>query len=296
MFLAAWGMRELEEDDKRWYEMTIPGTGRATDIRPFNPFAVYFMVGEMLKRSRKGTLFAMDPGDIIRGIAGVNIRAGLGLFAMDRLIQGLGDLARDGKILQALKQAGGELLSGLLVPFRTLTDLYAQYDPDFQIVRESRSRPLLGPALGQFGQGEPLYSPTGREPVRREAPALRQITGLTLRPEKNAAERELDRFQFSRQEILPSTGNPEADNLIAKHLGPLVENRLAPAVKGLKYRSRTDAEKMNLLRDALGDLREVAVKQAKKEKPDLFRQIRIERLPSRQRFLLEERRESAGVR
>ena len=301
MFLAAWVARESQPDENRWNEVSAPGMG-TVDIRPFNPFAAYFFVGELAKRARQGTLYKIDSADIIRGIASANVRGGLGLFALDKAVQGLGDLAKTGKLKEALQSAGGELLSGLLVPLRTLTDLYAQFDPEAQISRERREEPLLGPAKAQIPPAalravgaevpEPVYSPTRAEPLKREQPALRQATGLTVVSEKNPLERELDRFQFDRREILgPSTGDPRADNLLAKHMGSLAEERLVPYVATGDYQRLSDAEKMNVLRKRLSAIRAIARGRARREEPEVFKEIKEERRPARERLLREERRE-----
>ena len=288
MVVAAWLVREGQDDSNRWYEVDAPGVG-TVDIRPFNPFATYLFVGELAKRTRQGTLYKIQPEDVIRGIASANVKAGLGFFAADKIVQGLSQIAKPGKIKETLQAAGGELLSGLAVSLRTLTDLYAQFDPEWQIVRERRAEPLFGPLKAQFGVGEPLYLPTRAAPLKREAPALRQATGLTVVSEKNAAEKELDRLQFQRNEILPSTGNPEADNLIAKHMGPLTEVRLVPFVESERYRRMTDAEKMDALAKRLRPIRMIARARARAEDRQLFREVKEERVPGRRRLLLEER-------
>ena len=288
--LAAWAVREGQDDDKRWYEVEAPGVG-TVDIRPFNPFASYFFVGEIIKRARAGTLYKIESADLIRGIASANVRGGLGLFALDKVVQGLGQLAQTGRLADAMKSAGGEIISGLLVPLRTLTDLYAEYDPEFAVTRERREEPLLGPAKAQFGVGEPLYRPTRAAPERREATGLRQTTGLTVVSEKNALERELDRFQFTRQEILPSTGVPEADNLLAKHMGQLAEERIVPQIGQPFYTEMRPGAQQDWLRRRLGTIRSLARIRARAEARDLFGEVKQRREPARRRLMLEERRQ-----
>lgn len=289
LLVAAWLAREAQPDGNRWYEVDAPGLG-TVDLRPFNPFAAYFFLGELAKRTRAGTRYKIDAQDLIRGIASANVRGGLGLFALDKMVQGLGELSKTGKLGEALQSAGGELLSGLLVPLRTLTDLYAEFDPNLQIVRERRAEPLLGPAQAQFGIGEPVYLPTRAAPQRREAPLLRQTTGLTLVSDKNPLEQELDRFQFDRREIQgPSTGDPVADNLIAKHMGPLAEARLVPFVQSAEYRILSDAARMNALRLRLESIRGAAKTQAMREDFERFRALEEARRPARERLLRQER-------
>ena len=291
LLLASWLAREMQPDENKWYEVSVPGTG-LTDIRPFNPFASYFFLGEVAKRARTNTLYRIDSGDLIRGIASANVRGGLGLFALDKIVQGLGQLAKPQQWADAVKGAGGELLSGLLVPLRTLTDLYAQFDPEWQVVRERRAEPLLGPVKAQFGVGEPQYLPTRAEPQKRREPLLRQTTGITKVAEKNALEVELDRFQFNRGEVQgPSLGDPEADNLLAKYMGQLAEEHLVPYVQSAAYQNLSDAERMHVLRQRLSLLRVRAKAGATRENPDLFQAIKEERRPARERLFRQERQQ-----
>jgi hypothetical protein len=64
---------------------------------------------------------------------------------------------------------------------------------------------------------------------------LRRLTGVSISALQNAADRELDRFGVTRPEILPGQGDPKADRLVAKYMGPLVKKVVVPFIEGKRY-------------------------------------------------------------
>jgi hypothetical protein len=124
--------------------------------------------------------------------------------------------------------------------------------------------------------------------IERESPLLRQLTGLTLYSPKNPAEKELDRLGFKRSEIQPGMGDPQADRLVAKYLGPLVERTIGQIATGSGWQDRSDAEKGVILQGVLRRLRQSAIAQARGEAPELFGRLKYEDRPKRQRALIEE--------
>jgi hypothetical protein len=83
--------------------------------------------------------------------------------------------------------------------------------------------------------------------IERESPLLRQLSSLTLISPKNLAEKELDRLGFKRSEIQPGMGDPQADRLVAKYMGPLVEKVIGQIVTGAGWQDRSDAERAVIL-------------------------------------------------
>jgi hypothetical protein len=193
---------------------------------------------------------------------------------------------------EVVKGVGGQALGGLAMPLQTLTDAFAEFDQSLRVVRETRGEPVLGPLKARIpGLAQTLpavESPTREGPVTREAPLLRQLTGVTVQPAKNPLERELDRLGFTRKEILPSTGDPEADQLVAKHMGPIAEQLLGRLVQAPGFQGHPDAVKGAVLRRGLGAARQRAFAAARQEAPRLFQRLRLERLPRRERAVLEE--------
>jgi hypothetical protein len=89
-------------------------------------------------------------------------------------------------------------------------------------------------------------------------PLTRQLSGITVREEKNDAEREFDRLGFKMRDILPYSGNERVDQTRAKYIGPLVESTISPFVKSEGYLKLSNAKKELALRTVLKEIRGAA--------------------------------------
>ena len=105
--------------------------------------------------------------------------------------------------------------------------------------------------------------------------------------EKNIFERELDRLGFEYREILPSTGNPEADNLIARYMGIASQKAILPILKTEEYKKQDDRVKGLLLKELLKEARGVARERAEEENPELFTMIKLEKIPRREKLVIQ---------
>jgi hypothetical protein len=295
---GAYLIRDSKYAGPQWYEIKLPD-GRTIDTRPFAPFSTYLFVADLIKRQNDGTLLGTDFKAVAQGLIGVNFRAGAGLYIVDQLIDQLSGVKSLDKMANIVKSYVGNVLGGFAVPFQTLKDAIAQFDQEERIVRETRDAPLTGPARTRIpfaARGLPEAEfPTRSEPFEREQPLLRQLTGISLRQAPNPAEAELGRLGFTRREILPPTGDLVFDRLMAKHLGPLVENVLGAVVQSKKYQSITDNfAKAELVRQTLPKLRDLARAQAYAEDKTAQIRLKYSRLPRRQRALIESVLQSRG--
>lgn len=291
MLGTAYAFRKSGYAGERWYEGNR-ADGRTIDLRPFNPFAPYLFAADVIKRYQDGTLYRMDTKDIVTALVGANVRAGTGLYLLDQLIDQFTEEGRGQKALVRAGRVAGEAVAGLLTPLQAISDAMAQFDESLRVVRERGEEPLLGPIKARVPQLAKTLpekeSPTRAGPITREAPLLRQATGVSLIQPKNPAEQELDRLQFSLQEIQPSTGNARADRLVAKHMGPMVERFLVPVVRGTQYQRATDNVRAIIIRQVLINVRAAARQLATKEDPNLFARLQYERRPTRERRVIEE--------
>jgi hypothetical protein len=158
------------------------------------------------------------------------------------------------------------------------------------VTREKRSNPFWGPIIEKIPGLEKmlpeLASPTREGPVTREAPALRQMTGLATKT-KTSFEKELDRLGFSYQEIVHSTGNAEADNILKKYQGLFSTKFAQPLVQSEGYQKLSDAHKAFLMTKLLSGLRGAAKEAASSENPNLFAEVMINRIPKKERAAFE---------
>lgn len=295
MLLTAMQFRDSEYAGEKFYEFRLPG-GEIIDMRPYNPFVSYLFVADVVQRAQSGTLSSLTVKDIAMGLLSTNIRAGAGLYIVDNIIENFAGVDTSEKGLQAGKGLAGSVLSGFLVPIQQLRDVYVDLtnwlgSGQESIIRDTKDAPFSGPFLEKipFATRDfpEVESPTREEPIRRFMPTVKQVTGLGIKEPKNPAERELDRLGFARGEISPSTGNPEADRLINKHLGPMVEQVASAFVETDFYQDATNEVKGGLLREVMLGLRHQAVNAARQENPELMLKIHLEGIPRRRRQMLE---------
>ena len=329
LFITAWQMRKSDKAGERWYEWRTDD-GKTIDLRPFNPFAAYLFVADVMIRKQNG-MPAPSIKDITMGVLGTGLRAGTGLYALDKILEityGEGDPK---KVHRILSESTGELAGGLSVHWRTLSDFVAEFDETQRVVRDKRTEsPLTSPFMSNLPYGgsslPPYHLPTRSEPLTREEPALRQLTGLSIRAEKNTMEKELDRLGYEKYRYFPSSGEPYYDQLLAKETGKIIEEssilpilegetllppqalskmfRISPSdirqefnVKGnegISYKDLSNAQQTELLRFMWMDIREEgrekveanAVTDQDEEVLTILRRLKVKRMPKIQRRML----------
>ena len=254
MLTTAYIMRKQDYAGERWYEFKFGD--RYIDFRPFNPFVAYLYVADLAIRMENGTLRDLD----IKGIASVfaGSRAGTGLYLLDKLI----DIVTGNKPVQdkyeLVKIALGNIASTYLTPMQTALDFMAQNNPELAIVKDSRGDPFWGQIKRKFPDNDlpPIYSATSIEytdvgtpiakKIVRESPGWRQVTGMSVVPEKNEAEKILDKNGFLPQEIFRSTGIPELDKAYKMLLAPKIAIKLSAIVK-LPFFKKLDVPTQNYI-------------------------------------------------
>lgn len=293
MLLAAYAVRESDYAGERWYEARLPD-GRTLDLRPFNPFASYFFIADVIKRSRDGTLYQLTSKDITMGLFATQYRAGAGLAVVDAILGGVVGTGDAEKGLRLVQQVGGEYAGGFFTAVQQVKDVVAQFDESERIVRDRKANPFMGPIYAHFPYAEQAMGvpdvelPTREGPLVRQEPLLRQLTGANINQEKNALEKELDRLGFSRKEYFGSTGHPEADRLVAKYMGALVERTVLPFAASVRYEKMPDTMKAFALQKSLREARRVAMNQAIKDNPPLFAKLWTKSKGLREEMLINE--------
>jgi hypothetical protein len=287
MLGTAWQIRNSEFAGEKWNEIKV---GKKTfDMIAYNPFIVYLFIADIIKKSNEGTLYKFTSKDVSMGVLSTNMRAGVGLYALDEVINGLSKTGDPQKAVDVLKTFAGETVAGTLTPLNQVKELLTGFD-DY-IVKEKRSEPFLGPIKEKIPIVEKalpvLYSATREGPVTRELPALRQTTGAMIKT-KNLFEKEIDRLGFSYQEIFHSTGDPEADNSIKKYMGIMATRMAIPIIESKEYQDLTEGQKALVLANLLNEIRSTAKQAANEENPNLFARIKLEKIPKRERIVMEE--------
>jgi hypothetical protein len=270
MILAAYALRNQSYAGEKWYEFKVGD--RTVDVRPFNPFASYLFLGDVIKRYQEGTLRNLD----VKGIASVlfGIRGTTGVYLVDSLINYFTDPKLDkGSIVSGVQKLLGETAAGYLTPFQNFTDVYAQFFPEARAVKETGGSEFTGAFARRFpGSDLPtLTSPTSyiidangiprAAPIYKEDPLLTQVTGLAFIPPKNPAEKELDRLGFDYREIYKSTKIPELDRAYKDKLAVSIGFGLSSIVSTPEYQNMNESFKSLIVKKSL----EIIKKEAKEE-------------------------------
>ncbi len=261
-------------EDHKWYELET-SSGKTIDMRPYFPLTPYLLVADMVVRSENGR-GAPDAKDVLQGLSGAQFRAGASVQLVQNLLDGMAGLDTKEKVNKFMSDYTANVLGGYMTPIRMFGDFV---DQDQQFRRPVPTGEFTTDTINKLKSNIPFVRdqfPETQSPTREAAPGrpdtvqipftdiqapgplTRQLTGATVREEKNAAEREFDRLGFKRRDILPYSGNAVVDQTRAKYLGPLVETVIPVIIQSEQYQSASNELKTVILRKTLTELRGAA--------------------------------------
>ena len=291
MFLAAYKVRTSKLGGERWYEIQLD-SGKTVDIRPYNPFAMHLYAAELTKRYQEDTLHNLSKKDFIEGFLSVGLRAGSGLYMLDNILKSFTIGGSGRTAWRHFQTVIGEFAGGFFMPLQQLADIAAEFDEESQVVRTTREHPLTGPTLKRIPFGgralPPLSVPLKAGELKREAPLLRQLTGIMLKSPKNVVEKEMDRLGLNVWQVIQASKEPKTDRLIAKEMGPIVEKRVAPYLKTDFYKTRPEPQKELIILKLLQGARQMAMLRFARKYPDLYRDLLREGIPQREKRIYED--------
>jgi len=236
---------------EKWYEIKMGD--KTIDTRPFAPFSTYLLFAEVMANGTD----RISGSDWAQAAVGINRVAGTGLALID-LIGNKVDYKNAKDIVNNLVST---YLGGFTVPFRTLSDVVGQFRPEERTSKETRDIPILGGAISNIpGLQEILptkYSLFEDKPLQRESPLLRQVSGLTITT-KPFILKELDRMGKDVGDLIPKTGNLEANRIISKQTGILLDEFNDKIEQSEKYRTLTDEAKLELLKNLVSEAKSEA--------------------------------------
>lgn len=276
MLTAAIALRKQPYAGEKWYEFKVGD--RTVDTRPFNPFAAYLFVADVIERYKSGTLRNIDPKDIVTVFAG--IRGTTGLYIFDQMVDWFTSTdVKTGDPLwwEGTKKFIGELLAGYLTPLQNVTDAIAQVYPEMATSRETGGQPFTGAFKRRLGGGDlvPYTSPTHAivdqygipraRPYQKEDPFITQLTGLGFSQTKNSAEKEFDKLQILPREIYTSTKIPELDRAYKNLLAPKIHFGISKLVETQTYQNLDFNKKVLVVKNALAAAKAEAKKQLQQD-------------------------------
>jgi hypothetical protein len=284
LLLTAVEMKRKGSEDHKWYEVET-SSGKTIDMRPYFPLTPYLLVADMIVRSESGR-GAPDAKDVLQGLTGAQFRAGASIQLVQNALDGMAGLDTEEKVNKFFSEYTSNVLGGYLTPIRMFGDFIDAgrfyLDDDFEKQKFRRPLPtgeFITDTTNQLKSNIPFVKenfPESESPTREATPGrpetvqipftdiqapgplVRQLTGATVREEKNAAEREFDRLGFKRRDILPYSGNAVVDQTRAKYLGPYIEKSIPVIIQSEQYQSASNQVKSAILRKTLTKLRSAA--------------------------------------
>lgn len=265
MLFGAYQWRVQQGDDAAWYEMK-DGKGDYIDGRPvYGPFAPFMLAADLIYRYQRGTMptsINTYVRDGLQAMLGSTFRAGMGLYALDKLYQ---DVA-DGRGEKVVAETFGNILNSYTLPAAVVRDFYSQFDPQSRAVPESRpgleeaadvnffdimyrraTRSL--PDFPLNGYDQAMISPTRTGELRAINPIEKQMFGFGKR-EKNVFEKELTRLGFTPYDLYKRQSNEIIDLYTRQELSrdgsPYnLEQSMTKWMQGKAYRNMTIEEQRN---------------------------------------------------
>lgn len=314
MMGAAWEFRNSEYAGEKWNELRFPSgipalgiePGSTMDLKPYNPFAAYSFAAELAKKAFSTEGYSAKPftaRDLAMGFASVQLRAGAGMYAMDKFLdrlwkesggteKGFADLVdaiAQGDIPEIfdnelMKTGVGSLSagwSGLAVPMQQLKDITMSYDiarnaedAESDIVRDVTDDPYLGPWKRKMPFGvdtdmDPVILPTTADPVRTYAPLTRQLTGFSFRKNKTPAMRKLDELGFTQGQIMPSSGVYEYDRALKEAMQKPFDRYVEVLMTNPSFKRAGAIEQAKKLSEQLAKVRNIAKSEVARLKPEV---------------------------
>ena len=274
LLLATIEAKRKSTSEHKWYELET-STGKTVDMRPYFPLTPYMFMADVITRIESGRNWG-DAKDILQALTGAQFRAGAALSFINNMLNDLSGLDTTEKINKYMVDFISNVLSGFTAPLRMFNDF-----TDLQ--QEFRRPEITGEFWPDLGNQLLMDIPVVREkfpevqsPTRAATPGrpttvqipfteqefpagiAKQLTGITVREEKNLAEREFDRLGFKTRDILPYSGNAKVDQTRAEYMGPVVEKMIGKLVVGQGYLNLSNAKKELALRTALKEIRSAA--------------------------------------
>ena len=301
LLAGAYAFRSSENAGENWYEYKMDN-GQTFDMRPFFPAAPYLFVADMMKRYRDNDPLFGDRSfltDSIQALTGTQFRAGFGIYAIDSALEDLSkdDLTAGDKAEKLAANFGANVVSTFTIPLTAAQDLYNTFlAPDDElivrqtetsnvfdlIVNKSLARVPANYALEKYlaehiGYNAPeIYEvPSKAEPMRRQLPITRQLTGALLKERRNFLEDELARLKITRRVLSAKTGVPEADQLINTLIGEYATDYIVPTLQNSeKYKNMPADEQAlhikNVISDYKGDVMDLVRIMAKSSGKDRY--------------------------
>ena len=268
LFGTAMQIRDSKIAGEKWNEIKVGN--KTIDIYPYNPLAAYLFVADFIDRWQDGRLGTITgtTKDFAKVFLGT--RAGSGLYLVDQLLQSIATTDSN-KGFKVINELVGQIASQYFTPFKTYMGFLDAADGNIQAAKDTKTSNLdnanINPYVSTINNLKAIFNPgelpdrtspthavlseDGTKYVARpvkgeganifgvEIPStvFTEFTGVTIRQEKNSAEKELDNLNFRYNEIFRSTGIPVLDRAFKNLFAPKIHLGLSAIVDSAGYQS-----------------------------------------------------------
>ena len=268
LFGTAMQIRDSKIAGEKWNELKVGN--RTIDIFPYNPLAAYLFVADFVDRWQDGRLGTITgtTKDFAKVFLGT--RGGSGLFLVDQLLESIATTDSN-KGFKVINELVGQIASQYFTPFKTYMGFLDAADGNIKAAKDTKTSNLDNAKINPFYSIEnnlkSIFNPAelpdrtsvthavlsedGTKYVARpikgeganifgvEIPStvFTEFTGVTIRQEKNSAEKELDILNFRYNEIFRSTGIPVLDRAFKNVFAPKIHLGLSALVDSTGYKS-----------------------------------------------------------
>ena len=308
---TAFQIRDSRFAGEKWNEIKMGD--RRIDLLPYNPLAAYLYVADLVNRKQNGTLTpeTFNFKEFAKVFAGT--RGGTGLYLVDSLINVASDEGTN-KQFKFINELVGQIASQYFTGFKTYMNIADALDGNIQAAKDTKTSSLdnakFDPSISIKNNLKAIFNPgelpdatsathavfdekTGKYVARsykNENPILSQLTGITIKQPKNAAEIELDNLNFTYQQIFRSTGIPVLDRAFKNNFAPIIHLGLSGVVQSEGYKNLSIPQKQLVIKTFLSE--------AKKETMEVLQQdssllsyvmeYNIAKLPKAQRKVIDD--------
>ncbi len=268
LFGTAMQIRDSKMAGEKWNEIKVGN--KTIDIYPYNPLAAYLFVADFVDRWKDGRLGTITgtAKDFAKVFLGT--RAGSGLYLVDKLLESIATTDSN-KGFKVINELVGQIASQYFTPFKTYMGFLDAVDGNIEAAKDTKTSNLDNAKLNPFYSIEnnlkSIFNPAelpdrtsvthavlsedGKtykaRPIKGESANIfgkeipstvfTEFTGVTIRQEKNSAEKELDILNFRYNEIFRSTGIPVLDRAFKNVFAPKIHFGLSAIVDSTGYQS-----------------------------------------------------------
>ena len=279
MLAVAYAFRSVQDpNETEWFEATDE-KGNTIDLRPFaGPMNAFLLAADMMFRFRNDMEVKKPSGvgkDLFQALGGPSMRAGTGLYTLDKLFTDLGDT----KVQRVGAKVLGDLVNTYALPASVIRDVVSIVDEDGRnvpitdydnaldvfVANATKSLPnmkFVNPDLElsiservgseevQVGAERPdIFA---GQPLKSVDPFERQLFGLGKRAPKNDFQKTLTRLQMSTYELYRPGDYPYENRLLQEAGGRVLARKMNSYVNSEAFTKAEPKMQKQFLKERFG--------------------------------------------